>query len=155
MYIAVKIFQVDCMKLLRQVENSHLNLECFMYPFVAFTTHLLVWIPRHSTTLGSSIKDIFQGKEIPYLKFSTSPQCSKKYNKGSKGVKFVDFEMMKFMDSPLLHTGVQSCSTTNFLYYLCPFRKNTALFTKEFFHREQASTTGPVHIVRVSKIFIQ
>ena len=123
-----------------------------MYPFVAFTTHLLVWIPRHSTTLGSSIKDIFQGKEIPYLKFSTSPQCSKKYNKVSKGVKFVDFEMMKFMDSPLLHTGVQSCSTTNFLYYLCPFRKNTALFTKEFFHREQASTTGPVHIVQGSKM---
>ena len=61
--------------------------------------------------------------------------------------------MMFFMDSPLLSAGVQSCSTTNFLYYLCPFRKNTALFTKEFFHREQASTTGPVHIVRGSKMF--
>ena len=56
------------------------------------------------------------------------------------------------MDIPLLRTVVQSCSTTNFLYYLCPFRKNTALFTKEFFHREQASTTGPVHIVRMSKM---
>ena len=40
-------------------------------------------------------RHLFKGRKYPiYLKFNTLPQCSKNYNKGRKGVKFVDFETM-------------------------------------------------------------
>ena len=94
-YIAVKISQVD--KIAKIGRKQPLEFRMLYVSFCGIYNPLTCMDSLTFNYHGVFHKKYLfkgRGKEIPYLKFSTSPLCSKKCNKGENGVKFVDFEMM-------------------------------------------------------------